>query len=124
MANEISWGVSLSVTKDGATVSANITGNMDLAGDGKWSNVQAIGTSAEALAFPADLTTEGIRYLLLLNLSDANYLEVSLDASVASPFLKLDYGEAALLRVYQDAPVYYAKANTAACNLQMVACGT
>lgn len=124
MANEISWGVSLSVSKDGAQVSANVTGNMDLAGDGKWSNVQAIGTSAEQLAFPGDLTTEGIRYLLLLNLDTTNYVEVSLDSSVASPFLKLAAGEAALLRVYTGNPVYYAKANTAAINLQLLACGT
>jgi hypothetical protein len=112
------------VSKDGAAVSASITGSMDLTGDGKWSNVQAIGTSAEQLAFPGDLTTEGIRYLLLLNLDATNYVEVSLDASVASPFLKLAAGEGALLRVYADAPVYYAKANTAGINLQLVACGT
>lgn len=124
MANEITWGCSLAITKDSTTVSANLSGNIDLAGDQKWSNVQAIGTSAEQLSFPTDLTTEGITMLLLHNLDDTNYVEVSLDASVASPFIKIPAGRAALLPVYTGSPTYYAKANTAAINLQMVASGT
>jgi hypothetical protein len=127
MANEITARAYLSCTKTGATATGDVTDQNTLSGTGIWQNTQAIGTSSEALAFPGDLTTEGVTYLWLYNSDSTNYIEIGTAESggnVTQKFCKLLAGEVTLLRVYTGNPTYYAQANTAACNLRMVAVGT
>lgn len=124
MANEISAVCSLTGTKGGITVQGTMTKQETLSGSGLWSNTQTIGTSAETLAFPSDLTTEGITFLWLKNDDVTNFVEVGLDSGMTNKFAKLLAGQAMLLRVYTGNPTYYAKADTAAVNLRMCAVGT
>lgn len=123
MANEITATCTLTCTKSGTTTTGTVAKTITLTGTGQWSNTQAIGTSAEALAFPGDLTTEGITYLWLYNADSTNYVEIALD-SFTQIFCKLLAGQVAMIRVYTGNPTYYARANTAAINLRMVAVGT
>lgn len=124
MANEISAVASLTGTKGGITIQGSVTKQETLTGSGLWSNTQAIGTSAEQLSFPSDLTTEGITYLWLKNDDPTNFVEVGLDSGMTNKFAKLLAGQAMLLRVHTGNPTYYAKADTAAINLRMTAVGT
>lgn len=124
MANEISAVASLTGTKGGVTIQGTVTKQETLTGSGLWSNNQVIGTSAEALAFPSDLTAEGITYLWLKNDDPTNFVEIGLDSGMTQKFAKLLAGQAMLLRVYTGNPTYYAKADTAAVNLRMAAVGT
>lgn len=124
MANEITAVAKLSGSKGGNTVSGDITLPITLTGTGLWSNPQVIGTSAEALAFPGDLTTEGITYLWAKNGSADHFIEIALDSGMTQKFAKILPGKAMLLPVYSGNPTYYARADTAASTLHMVAVGT
>lgn len=123
MANEITISVSLAVTKDGRTVSLGGVKQETLLGSGNWSNTQNIGTSAEQVSFPADLTAEGITHLIFKNLDATNYIQLSLD-NFTQIFAKLMPGQYCYLPTNSGNPTVYAKANTAACNLAIGAAGT
>lgn len=124
MANEITFAASLSISKSGATATGNITDQEDLAGVGKLATTQNIGTAAETLTFPSDLTTEGITYLWIRNLDATNYVELALDSGMAQVFAKIPAGKVALFPPATGNPTIYARANTAAVNVQIVAAGT
>lgn len=124
MADEISVTANLSGSKGGLTVAGAQAATITLTGEGLWANRQTIGTSAEQLAFPSDLTTEGLTYLWLQNASASNFIEIALDSGMTNKFGKLLAGEVMLIRVHTGNPTYYAKADTAACDLRLVAVGT
>lgn len=124
MANEIQATASLTCSKSGQTITGSVTQTNSLAGIGEWSNTQNIGTTTVQLSFPSTLTTEGITYLWLYNADATNYVQIGLDTPVTQIFAKILPGGVCLLPVYQANPTYYAKANTAAINLRMVAVGT
>lgn len=124
MANEIQATASLTCSKSGQTVTGNVTQTVSLAGVGMWQNTQNIGTTTEQLAFPSDLTSEGVTYLWLYNADASNYVQIGLDTPVTQIFAKILPGGICVLPVYQGNPTYYAKANVAAINLRMVAVGT
>lgn len=118
MANEISISALLSISRSGATLAG--TGNLSITQSGipSSSNVQAIGTTSEALDL-GDITALG--YLFLKNLDATNYVEISLQSTVTSAdaFVTLLPGEFALIPTRLEA--IYAKANTAGINLLVVA---
>lgn len=124
MANEIAVTTGLSCTKGGTTVNGTQTKQITLAGTGEWAHTQVIGTSAEQIAYPADLTTEGITYLYFKNDDASNFIEIALDSGMTNKFAKLLAGESMILKVHTGNPTHYAKADTAACNLRIVAVGT
>lgn len=124
MANEISITTTLTATKGGTTNTGSQTKLNTLTGVGQWANTQAIGTSAEQIAYPSDLTTEGITFLYFKNNDATNYLEIALDSGMTNKFAKLLAGESMILRVHTGNPTHYAQANTAACDLRIVAVGT
>lgn len=124
MANEISVRGYLTGTKNGVTVTGDTTKSITLAGSQLASGVQNIGTTTEQLSFPADLTTEGIGYLYVKNLDATNYVEIGLNTPVTQIMIKLLAGQVAVFPPYSGNPTIYAKANTAAINLQWVAVGT
>lgn len=123
MANEISAAASLSCTKSGTTTNGSTTKQVTLTGAGQWSNTQVIGTAAEQIAYPGDLTTEGITFVYFKNDDSTNYVEIALD-NFTNIFLKLLAGQAALIRAHTGNPTHYARANTANINLRIVAVGT
>ena len=117
MANEISLSVGFSASKGGVTVrapSGGITRNM--AGTEMISNVQSVGTSAEALQL-GDVTTIG--YLVVKNLDATNFVEID-SANTFDKFpQKLLAGDQVVLRP-QTATIHV-KANTAAVDIAVTA---
>jgi hypothetical protein len=125
--NEITIQDTLIITKDGVTINGSVTTQETLAGSGKFTNVQNIGLSTEQIVFPADLITEGITHVWLKNMDATNYVQVGLNTPVTQIFARLKPGQT--LHIPTDNaptvdPGIYAKANTGACNVQVVASGT
>ena len=126
MANEISVACSLTGTKTGTTVTGSTTKQITLTGSALFANTQNIGTSTEQVVFDADAVAEGITYVYLKNDDATNYVEIG-NAALAVIYGKLLAGQAVILAVNKAAasdPSIYARANTAACNLKIVAVGT
>lgn len=115
MSNEISVSVGLNVNKSGARANRSESVQVDMTGDALTHTVQEIGTSNEAIAISADIGTYG--YCFLKNLDDTNYVEFS-KADDANYMIKLKAGECALFRIAANA--LYAKANTAACDVEII----
>lgn len=123
MSNEIQASGTLIASKGGATINAVKTHTHTLTGNQMLQAVQAIGTSAELVAFPSDLTAEGIGYYQIVNLDTTNYVELALDSGMTNKFAKLLAGGVALVPAHADSPGIYARANTAACNVIVSATG-
>ena len=115
MANEITIAVQLNVTKNGATVAASPSVVQTMTGDQMLSNVQIIGTTNEALVI-GDVTPTG--WFFIKNLDATNYVEVFLDNGNAQLAAKLLPSEFCLLKPGAN---IYARANTGACNCQIIA---
>lgn len=119
MANEISISAQLTLNKSGITLIGQV-GSLSItqAGAQNISNTQAIGTTTEQLSL-VDVATPG--YLFVKNLDATNFVLVSLVTPAVSgtSFSKLLPGEAFLLPTRQT--VIYAIADTASCNLQVMA---
>ena len=81
--------------------------------------VQNIGTTAEALVL-GDIAAANNGYVCLRNLDPTNYVDLSLINDGSTPFARLNPGEFAVFRLTASA-TYYAKAHTAAINLEVVA---
>jgi hypothetical protein len=118
MANEIKIACSLAVNKG-----ANVTGSGDkqitMSGTAMHANVQPIGTSAELLTF-GDISGVPAQ-LFLKNLDATNFVEFATDSGMSNKFGKLLAGECMLWR--PSSASIYAKADTAAVNLWLVAAG-
>jgi hypothetical protein len=118
MANEITATASLLASKNGASVQFQLSRRNDMTGNVMSQNVQTIGTSTEQIAFAADLS--GIpAWVGLLNLDPTNFVEIGLNTPVTQIFAKLKPGQFALFPA--GVATYYAKADTAAVNLQVTA---
>jgi hypothetical protein len=121
MANEISATATLSASKGGAAIAASssLSGSLhvDMAGAQMISNVQVVGTSAEAIVL-GDVSTIG--YVYLKNMDAANFVEIALDSGVSTlVFAKLKAGGIALFPA--KTATMYAKADTAEVNLFVAA---
>lgn len=114
MVDEISVYHGLKVLKSGLRLDVlPATDKFDMAGTHKYSNVQDVGTAYEALAFGADLGTQGWAHFT--NLDVTNYVELGLEVSGAFyPFAKLLAGESAMFPI---GGALFAKANTASVKL-------
>lgn len=119
MANETTIVAQLTCTKSGVTVSGNPGSKViTMAGDQLFSNVQEIGTTTEQISL-GEIATPG--YVWLKNNDDTNFVEIDLNTPVASgtAFVTLLPGEFCLLPTRMT--TIYAKADTAAVNLAVVA---
>ena len=117
MANEINCSVTLSANKSGVSVSSSGSKSADMSGDQAITNVQVIGTSAEAIVL-GDVSTIG--YVLFKNLDATNYVEIALDSGVSTQvFAKLLAGDMTLIKA--KTATMYALANTANVNLLVTA---
>lgn len=118
MANEISATATLLASKNGASVQFSFSKRNDMTGNVMSQNVQTIATTTEQIAFPADLS--GIpAWLGILNLDPTNFVEIGLNSPVTQIFAKLKAGQFALFPA--GVASYYAKADTAAVNIQITA---
>lgn len=118
MANELSVQAVLSYAKGtgDARVSTNKSYSdlVNVTGDEYQQFVQVVGTSAEAIPL-GDVGTAG--FVMLRNLDTTNFITISTDAAAhANPCVKLLAGEIALFRA---AAAPYAKADTAACRMEV-----
>jgi hypothetical protein len=118
MANEISVTQNITATKGNQTYTRSRSYRADWTTARQDGQVQSIGTTHEALTVSTDVATNGWGYFT--NLDATNYVELGLVvAATFYPFAKLKPGESAEFRVAGGAALY-AKANTAACDLDWV----
>jgi hypothetical protein len=119
MANELTVTAGLRFAKGSGDAALSITQNLsntvDVSGtEAGNSLIQVVGTSAEAMAAPSDVGTQG--YVLLRNLDTTNFVTVSTDSAAhANPCVKLKAGEIAVFRANG---ALYLKADTAACRVE------
>lgn len=116
MANEITVTTNLSAVKGNLSYSRAYTARVTMATARKDGKVQTIGTAYEALTPAADLTTNG--WAIFINLDATNYVEIGVEVAAAFyPAVRLNAGESALFRAAQGVTLY-ARANTAAVDLE------
>lgn len=112
MANELELGLTVKYIKGNANLQRQLSKKVTVAGTAIAHDVQNIGTSEETLAV-GEVSLSG--YALFYNLDATNYVELGKATGVYA--LKLKAGEPALLRL-DSWPAIYAKANTAAVDLE------
>jgi hypothetical protein len=115
MANEITLTAALSLVKSGQTIQGAVNGlSIAQSGTNNIGNVQAIGTTSEALSV-GDVTTPG--YLYVKNLDATNFVVLDLNnpAVASTAFCTLLPGEACVIPTRRSA--IYAKADTASCDV-------
>lgn len=117
MANELYFAVALTARKGGAIVSHETSGNTTMTGDDMLQGTQVIGTSAELIDF-AEITGAP-SMVLIQNLDATNFVELGGDSGLTVFKLKLPAGKATLLTL--SSATLYAKADTAAVRLQIIA---
>ena len=121
MANEISITAKLSVSKGGTAVTNfTSTDSIDMTGTNMLTVVQNIGTSYEALTL-TDIDTAAKYFVMLRNKDATNYVEVSFDAG--STFsLRMEPGELCGPLPMVAGEQIGCRANTAACEVEVVCC--
>lgn len=117
MANEIYTALQLTATKNSATVTANVAIRQDMAGDDLVQSTQLIGTSAELIDLGE--ITGAPAQLLIQNLDTTNFIEVGGDSGLTVFKIKILAGKANLIS--PSSGTLYAKANTAAARILVVA---
>lgn len=116
MASEITLQAALKATKGFLSIAKDKTVRIDLSGTAFMNAVQNIGTTYEQIVIPAEIATAGCAFFR--NLDATNYVEVGVVvAATFYPLLKLKPGEVAVCRLATT--TFYAKANTAAVNLEI-----
>lgn len=116
MANEITITANLSAVKGSLSVRKDSTLRVTMAGTASMDNVQNIGTAYEQIVIPAEIATAG--YAWVRNLDTTNYVEIGVVvAATFYPLMVLKAGEMSLVRFATT--TFYAKANTAAVNLEI-----
>lgn len=79
-----------------------------------------LGTSEETITFNSDMTTNGPGYVYIKNHDDTNYITVGYVAEATSAHgIRIDPGESNVFSLITTATAIYAKANTAACVVEM-----
>jgi len=112
MANELRIEAQLEYSKSGVKQNKHDSAYVDVSGDSFTHVVQEVGTSNELIVIGSDVGTWG--YVYLKNLDSTNYVEVGLTSSYS---IKLKAGEVAMFRA---AAALYARANTAAVDLEII----
>lgn len=118
MANELKVSQSLEYAKGRALLTAKIYNefDVDVAATLKLSNVQAIGTSEEAIEL-AGVSPAGA-VMWFHNLDATNFIEIRLGTGAGNDMIKLLPGESWPIRAGSDVTAPYAIADTAACDLE------
>ena len=116
MADEISVTVAAAVAKGGASIECESrTMTVDMSGVDMASFTQNVDTTNEALAIPADIAAPCS--LVIVNLDSTNYVEIFNDSGNAELHDKLLPGEFCYINRWDLKG--YARANTAACQIQV-----
>lgn len=116
MANEVQVSANLSVNRSGFSFTAGGSISITQSGTNNLGNVQSIGTSAETITF-GDIGTLG--YVILKNNDASNFVEVDAANTFDKFPQKILPGEFILMK--PETSTIYAKADTAACELLVLA---
>ena len=117
MANEITQNITFSSTKGGASVSISTQKRFNMAGNHMIQATQAIGLTAEVLEL-GDISGAPAG-IAIKNLDAVNFIEIGGDSGLTVFKLKIPAGHAAIFQ--PTAGTIYAKADTAAVLIQLVA---
>jgi len=117
MANEGYFSINLKATKAGANVGQSTSKRFSMTGAEMLQATQNIGTSAETISFGG--ITGAPQMVLVQNLDATNYLELGGDSGLTVFKLKVAAGQSAIFT--PTSATLYAKANTAAVNVMVVA---
>jgi hypothetical protein len=117
MANEVYTSLTTRAKKNGATVEFSGNYNLDMTGDELLNATQVIGTSSEALDF-GDITGAPGQ-VIVKNLDSTNFIEIGGNSGLTVFKLTLRAGEFASFT--PGAATVYAKADTAAARIQIIA---
>ena len=119
MANEIQISAKLYAAKGGAYLpNTTYTGTLTMAGTDMASQTLSIGTTEETISPGTDVTLPA--HILIANLDSTNFVQVGF--STGSYKWRLRAGEFCLLPYLESGVTIYAKADTAACTVQVSAC--
>src|SRR3990167_10134688 len=119
MADELTLsGLRIQFTKTGSPSVDFTTSSItpDVAGAQYMDNVQAVGTSEEAILL-GDVAAGG--YWFVQNQDSTNFVELR-SGTGATDFIKLLAGEWAIFRLSADASAPFAIADTSACNVRFL----
>ena len=116
MANEITVTTNLSAVKGNLTFTRSRTFRATWATARQDGQVQAVGTTHEAITVSGDIATLGVAYFT--NLDATNFVDIGRDVAAAFvPLIRLKPGESCAVRLTPGITPY-AKADTAACDLE------
>lgn len=119
MANELRVSVSLSSSL-GVKPTEAISATASPATSDSVQKTQDATTSATAITItPVAAATAVV--LKLQNLDITNYVDVAVDASVATPFARMKPGGIPVIVPFYPSVTYYFKANTATCKVAVTA---
>lgn len=119
MADELSLTVIVDF-ESATTTALEVVRNLlvDVASDKVHRTTQTVNTSAEDLDL-GDLSEDG--YCLLKNLDSANFVEVSPNILGTAPLIRIGPGKIALFQLSSNAVAVKVVADTAECELQILA---
>lgn len=116
MANEITINLSMQVAKGNFSTSfAPGALQFDQTAIGAHMPIVDVGTTEETLSL-GDVSTEG--WIVMRNLDSSNYIQLGFSTGVYG--IRMEAGEVACFRMNPGLTIY-AKANTSACKLQVIA---
>ena len=119
MSQEKRTVLQFNLTKGGQTLQCQVNLAENLTGNNIVGLQQSIGTAAWTALDLGTVTTADL--LAVVNTDVTNYVQLSIDNAGAKIFGKLTPGRAAFLPPDPTATIY-AKAHTAACQVQVMAC--
>lgn len=118
MSNEIRTQFQITAAKNGDSLTFASSVADDMSGNVLYKNTQAIGTSTEAVVLSADIAGTP-SWVVFKNIDPTNFIEVGLNTPLTQIFAKLQPGQGFPLPA--GTATFYAKADTAACNLVVIA---
>ena len=121
MASEIALTCKITVSKGGMTgTNATSTKTLDMTGTTIFTNNPSIGTSYEALVL-TDVDTTADHWILLRNMDATNFVWVAPTAADTYASAKIPPGGFTLMKRPANIATYL-KADTAACEVEVVSC--
>ena len=117
MANEIKSSINFSASKGGARVALSSSFYLTMSGSEMIQSTQSIGTTAETINL-GDITGAPGGFVIK-NLDATNYIEIGGDSGLTVFKIKIPAGQFAAFQ--PTSATIYAKANTAAVRVQIIA---
>ena len=117
MANEISSSINFKAAKSGAKTAINSSFNLTMTGNEMVQSTQSIGTTAETLNLGDITGAPGA--LIIKNLDATNFIEIGGDSGLTIFKITVKKGQFAAFQ--PSSATIYAKADTAAVRIQIIA---